>query len=94
MTITSVTLDAVRGELQQLQPKPMSNFTARDAVAALVDELRVAQDQGYSLADLEEMLSSRGVQLSASTLGSYLRALAAETDLGRAKRMRPRRAES
>lgn len=75
MTITTVTLEGVHGELQQLPPKQRAHFTARDAVAALVGEIRAAQDQGYSLVDLAEMLTARGVKLSSSTLGSYLRAL-------------------
>lgn len=59
--------------LVQLPETPKANLTARDAVAALAAEIQAARASGYSLADVAAMLGERGFQLSASTLGSYLR---------------------
>lgn len=91
MTITPETIDTLRGELQALPPRARTTLTARDAVAALAPEIRAARAAGYSLADLAGQLGNRGVSISASTLGSYLRGISRESEKqpGRRKRRRP-----
>lgn len=75
MTITFETITELRGMLAQLPEKPKRSLTARDAVAALAPEIQAARANGYGLADIAEMLKDRGLTLSASTLGGYLREL-------------------
>ena len=75
MTITHETITELRSMLAQLPHKPKQTMTARDAVAALAPEIQAARANGYGLADIAEMLKDRGLTLSASTLGSYLRDL-------------------
>lgn len=78
MTITPETIDTLRGELQALPPRARTTLTARDAVAALAPEIRAARAAGYSLGDLAGQLGDCGIAISASTLGSYLRAIGRE----------------
>ena len=79
MTITPTDIDLLRSELSQLPPKQKKHLTARDVVTALENDIRAKiSTDGYSLKDVAEEMSRRGVQISASTLGSYLRAIAAE----------------
>lgn len=78
MTITPETIDTLRGELQALPPRARTTLTARDAVAALAPEIRAARAAGYSLGDLACELGDCGIAISASTLGSYLRAIGRE----------------
>lgn len=75
MTITPETITELRSMLAQLPDKPKLHPTARDAVAALASEIHAARASGYNLADVAAMLGDRGLKLSASTLGSYLREL-------------------
>lgn len=78
MPISPETIEMLREELQTLPPKPRASLTARDAVAALAPEIRAARAAGYSLGDLAYQLGDCGIAISASTLGSYLRAIGRE----------------
>ncbi|HRM74880.1 MAG TPA: hypothetical protein PLI13_09320 [Paracoccus sp. (in: a-proteobacteria)] len=90
MTITPETIDSLRGELEALPPRARTTLTARDAVVALAPEIQKVRAAGYSLADVAGQLGRRGVSISASTLGSYLRAIGRESEdqPGRRKRRR------
>ncbi|SIS92716.1 hypothetical protein SAMN05421772_10920 [Paracoccus saliphilus] len=84
MTIAPTVIEQLRSELIQLPPKQKKHLTARDVVTALASDIRakIAAD-GYSLRDIASEMSKRGVQISPSTLGSYLRAHSAEQDAGK-----------
>ncbi len=88
MTISAETIEALRSELQALPPKAPVVLTARDAVAALAPEIRRARAAGYSLGDIAGQLGDRGVAISASTLGSYLRAIGREAASAPGRRRR------
>lgn len=93
MTITPTAIEQLRAALSKLPPKPKAHFTARDVVAALAAEIhtKIAQD-GYSLKNMAAEMSERGVKISASTLGTYLRSLASEKNVSAsATRARVRR---
>ncbi|SFY44330.1 hypothetical protein SAMN04244548_04933 [Paracoccus pantotrophus] len=93
MTITPTSIEALRSALSSLPPKAKSKLTARDVVATLASEIhaKISQD-GYSLKDMAAEMSERGVRISASTLGTYLRSLAHEKEVGTsAARARVRR---
>ena len=84
MKITPDTVEKLRGELASLPPKPKTTLTARDVVVALAPDIRAQiTGGGYSLKDISEELHKRGIKISASTLGSYLRAIAAEQKPGK-----------
>ena len=84
MTITPEAIEKLRDELISLPPKPKTTFTARDAVVALAPHIRAQINAGgYSLKDISEEMHKRGIKISASTLGSYLRAIAAEEKSGK-----------
>lgn len=84
MSIAPTVIEQLRSELSQLPPKQKKHLTARDVVTALENDIRAKiSTDGYSLKDVAEEMSKRGVQISGSTLGSYLRAIAAEQVAGR-----------
>lgn len=88
MTITPDMIAELRGTLAALPEKPKTSFTARDAVAALASEIQAARTNGYGLSDIAAMLEERGIRVSPSTLGSYLRELAPSPAKARAPRGR------
>ncbi|RJL15840.1 hypothetical protein [Paracoccus siganidrum] len=96
MKITPDTVEKLRSELAGLPPKPKATLTARDVVVALAPDIRAQiTGGGYSLKDISEELHKRGIKISASTLGSYLRAIAAEQKFGKpASRARTKRSVS
>lgn len=72
---TSIDIDTLRATLVALPPKAITEPTARDIITALAPELKTAiRELGYTYADLSEQLKAGGLTISASTLGSYLRA--------------------
>ncbi|MCZ0962460.1 hypothetical protein [Paracoccus benzoatiresistens] len=88
MTITLETITELRDTLARLPEKPRTMLTARDAVAALAPEIHAARSGGYGLADIAAMLQQRGIRVSPSTLGSYLRELAPSSAKARTPRGR------
>lgn len=84
MTIASTVIELLRSELSQLPPKQKKHLTARDVVTALASDIctKISTD-GYSLRDIASEMSKHGVQISPSTLGSYLRAITTEQDTGK-----------
>lgn len=76
MTITKDDVDAFRAGLRSLPTKAKTTPTLRDIIQDSEPELREALDKGYSLTDIQQLLAEKGIPSSASTLGSYLRALA------------------
>lgn len=83
MTITATSIEQLRAAFASLPPKPKSKLTARDVVVALAPEIRTKiKVDGYSLKDMAQEMSERGVQISASTLGTYLRSLTSSGEPG------------
>ncbi|MHA3980895.1 hypothetical protein ACW9UR_24860 [Halovulum sp. GXIMD14794] len=75
MSITPDVLSALRNDLTKLPRKTSFTLTAKEVVRLTHSDLVSARANGYSLADLAAILGKRGVAISASTLGTYLRAL-------------------
>ncbi|MCU0570823.1 MAG: hypothetical protein MUF49_30170 [Oculatellaceae cyanobacterium Prado106] len=67
----SAILDATSA-LQGLPEKPKENWSLREAVTVLQDSITNALNKGYTYAEVSQMLSQKGVQISASSLRSYL----------------------
>ncbi len=58
--------------LQDLPEKPKEIWSLREAINALKDQITLALDRGYSYPEISKMLSTQGVEISASTLKYYL----------------------
>jgi hypothetical protein len=60
--------------LEALPAKPKSNWSLRETIALLQDSIIEALNKGYSYPEVSKMLSLKGVDISASSLKSYLSA--------------------
>lgn len=58
--------------LQELPEKPKENLSLREAVGQLRDQIQAALAKGYSYDDLSKMLTEKGIEISATTLKSYV----------------------
>ncbi|WP_088893679.1 hypothetical protein [Leptolyngbya ohadii] len=58
--------------LQDLPEKPKENLSLREAVGQLRDQIQAALAKGYSYDDLAKMLTEKGIEISATTLKSYV----------------------
>lgn len=76
MTIQKKNLEAARSRLRALQLEEKSTLTLRDIIQSLEPELRHALEMKRSLTDIQQELAKDAIQISVSTLGSYLRDLA------------------
>ena len=72
MPFSTDDLEALRRDLTELPPARPKNVSNRDAVGALTSELAAAQRLGYSVEDLAQLLSSKGLRMTAGTLKGYL----------------------
>jgi hypothetical protein len=66
-------LETLRRDLAQLPPNRPKIVSKHDAVAALTSELVAAQRLGYSVEELAELLSAKGLAMTPGTLRGYLR---------------------
>jgi hypothetical protein len=74
-TSTLVTKESIKTAgsiLGDLPEKPKEIWSLREAIDALKDEITVALDRGYTYPEISQMLTNRGVEISASTLKYYL----------------------
>lgn len=76
MTIQKKNLEAARSRLRSLQLEEKSTLTLRDTIQSLERELRHALEMKRSLTDIQQELAKDAIEISVSTLGSYLRDLA------------------
>ncbi|MER3432041.1 MAG: hypothetical protein C4288_01070 [Leptolyngbya sp. ERB_1_1] len=92
-TSTLVSKDSISGAssaLQDLPEKPKEIWSLREAIHLLKDQITLALDRGYSYTEVSQMLSSKGVEISPSTLKYYLSS-ARKEDGSSAKSRRRRR---
>ena len=91
-TISMTQVAAMRAALDRLAPKPKTQFTSREAITAMAQEIRRARDElGYSLEDLATLLQPHGLAIGPNTLRGYLRGIEREVDAARdATAARPR----
>lgn len=74
-------LDAMRAALDTLTAKPKTQFTSREAIAAMADDIRRARTElGYSLEDIAQLLQPHGLAICPNTLRGYLRSLEKDAD--------------
>lgn len=74
VSVSKSALDNVTLTLQDLPEKPKENWSLREAVAVLQESISVALGKGYSYEEIAKMLTTKGVDISASSLKSYLSA--------------------
>lgn len=72
MPFSTDDLEALRRDLAELPPARPKNVSNRDAVGALTSELAAAQRLGYSVEELAQLLSNKGLRMTAGTLKGYL----------------------
>lgn len=84
-TISAAQLEAMRHAMETLKPKPKADYTSREAITAMAQEIRRARAElGYSLEDLAKILQPHGLAIRPSTLRGHLRAIEKETDAAQA----------
>nr|RNJ68920.1 MAG: hypothetical protein EDM05_11865 [Leptolyngbya sp. IPPAS B-1204] len=74
VSVSQSALNNVSSVLQGLPEKPRENWSLREAVAVLQESISAALAKGYSYEEIAKMLSEKGVEISASSLKSYLSA--------------------
>ena len=83
--ISAAQLAAMRHAMETLKPKPKTDYTSREAITAMAQEILRAQKKlGYSLEDLAEILQPHGLASRPSTLRGYLRTIEKEADTAQA----------
>ncbi|HTL88687.1 MAG TPA: hypothetical protein VL134_04750 [Leptolyngbya sp.] len=90
-TSTLVSKDSISGAssaLQDLPEKPKEIWSLREAINLLKDQITLALDRGYSYTEVSQMLSSKGVEISPSTLKYYLSSARKEDGSGAKPRRR------
>lgn len=92
-TSTLVSKDSIAGAstaLQDLPEKPKEIWSLREAISLLKDQIVAALDRGYTYTEVSQMLSSKGVEISPSTLKYYLSSARKEEGNGAKPRRRRR----
>jgi hypothetical protein len=74
VSVSKSALDNATLSLQGLPDKPKDNWSLREAVSVLQESISAALSKGYSYDEVAKMLSGKGVEISASSLKSYLSA--------------------
>ncbi|MCU0551867.1 MAG: hypothetical protein MUC48_21215 [Leptolyngbya sp. Prado105] len=92
-TSTLVSKDSISGAssaLKNLPEKPKEIWSLREAISLLKDQIILALDRGYTYTEVSQMLSSKGVEISPSTLKYYLSSARKEDSTGTKSRRRRR----
>jgi hypothetical protein len=86
VNISKTAIENATATLQDLPEKPKENWSLREAVSLLQETISTALSKGYSYEEISKMLTSQGIEISASSLKSYLSA--AKRQKGAATRRR------
>ena len=87
-------LEKVSEMLQELPPKPKDELSLKEAIAEMYEKITAALNRGYSHAEISEVLKGQGLQISSSTLKSYLAQVKPSDAPKRAKQPRKAKAEA
>ncbi len=80
--------------LQELPAKPKDELSLKEAIAEMYENITAALNRGYSHAEISEVLKGQGLQISSSTLKSYLAQVKPSDTPKRAKQPRKPKAEA
>jgi hypothetical protein len=75
--------------LEELPEKPKEDLSLRQAVEQMRDSIKAALAKGYSYADIADMLTDKGIRISALTLKNYVPA--GKRQASKTKTRRPRK---
>lgn len=79
-TVTKSAIDHATSILEELPEKPKENWSLREAVAHLQVQISSTLAKGYSYEEIAGMLTEKGIDISASSLKSYLSAAKRQKD--------------
>lgn len=71
--------------LQQLPEKPKEDWSLKEAIALLQEEILAALARGYSHEEVASLLTEKGVEINASSLKYYLTRLSREKNASAAQ---------
>lgn len=74
VSVSKSALDSASSTLQGLPDKPKESWSLREAVSVLQESISNALSKGYSYEEIAKMLTEKKVEISASSLKSYLSA--------------------
>lgn len=74
VSVSKSALDSASSTLQGLPDKPKESWSLREAVSVLQESISNALGKGYSYEEIAKMLTEKKVEISASSLKSYLSA--------------------
>lgn len=72
--IPQIVIDQAQTDLQQLPEKPKEKLSLKEAIASLQDTITLALSRGYRYEEVAEILGQQGVNISPTSLKSYLSA--------------------
>lgn len=73
-SVSPSALSNATSALEGLQEKPRASWSLREAVLVLQESISAALSKGYSYDEVAKLLSDKGINISASSLKSYLSA--------------------
>jgi hypothetical protein len=85
VSVSKSALESATSTLEGLPEKPKENWSLREAVSMLQESISAALGKGYSYEEIAKMLSEKGVEISASSLKSYLSAAKRQKGVATAK---------
>ncbi len=83
--VSKASISQASSTLTDLPEKPKEIWSLREAINALQDQIILALDRGYGYPEISKMLTTQGVEISASTLKYYLSAVR-RSDNGKRRR--------
>lgn len=88
--VTKNAVDQASAFFQKLPDKPKQNFSLREAVDQLREQIQSTLAKGYSYDDVAAMLKRQGIDISASTLKNYVPSGKRQTSKGKPTSIRTR----
>lgn len=73
-TFTGEQIEAAKSLLEKLEPVPAAakKVSKQEAINALKKQIKGAQAKGYTISQIAEKLTTSGLEISESTLKSYI----------------------
>jgi len=77
-------------KLEEKSPEHKSVLSGRELIQVVAPSIKTALEKGYSYADISAMLKEQGVDLSAASIGAYVRSLGGEVKKPRKRAQKPK----
>lgn len=72
VAVKQASIESTSAFLESLPEKPKEDLSLREAIDQLREPLKAALSRGYTYAELAEMLTEKGIKISAFTLKNYV----------------------